>query len=69
MDVDLPSLGEGGRGEVNVYLKKNKNHVVFHSRGHIKFDSQQSLLCSAGIRTAVAGETAGQEEGALAELS
>lgn len=45
--------------------------MVFHSRGCIKFDSQQSLPCSAGTRTAVAGETAGQEERSIgrAELS
>lgn len=56
--------------EVNVYSKpKKKHHVVFHSSILTKSDSQQSLLCSAGTRTAVEGETAGQEEGALAELS
>lgn len=58
---------EEGRGKC--LLNQSKNHVVFHSRGCIKFDSQQSLLCSAGTRIAVAGETAGQEEEALAVLS
>lgn len=58
---------EEGRGKC--LFNQSKNHVLFHSRGCIKFDSQQSLLCSAGTRTAVAGEILGQEEGALAVLS
>lgn len=45
--------------------------MVSHSTGCIKFDSQQSLLCSVRTRTAVARETAGQEERSIgrAELS
>lgn len=60
---------EEEEGREKCLFNQSKNHVVFHSRGCIKFHSQQSLLCSAGARAAVAGETAGQEEGALAVLS
>lgn len=68
VDVDLPGLGsKESRGRGKCLFRKIS--TMWFSIVEGTQNLSVSNLCSAGTRTAVPGETAGQENRALAEIS